>query len=80
MIDGLIYETKTGKPIAWIKKAMSFTASRIGGSSPATIRNGVFYSLTGALLGVTLHDLNDDPDVLAKLKDHAEREAPQEAA
>ncbi len=79
MIDGLIYAADTGECIAWIKNGdeLYSVASR---RKFATIRNGELYSLTGEPLGLTLADLNDDPNVVEKFKVLAERELSQAAA
>ena len=75
MIEGLIYETNTSKPIACIKNGdeLYSVASR---RKFATIKDGELYCLTGASLGLTLADLNNDPDALAKFKALAERGGP----
>ena len=80
MIDGLIYETSTGKCIAWIKNGYELysVANRLKFASIKD--NGELYSLTGRPLGVTLADLNDDPKVVEKFKALAQRELSQDAA
>ena len=79
MIDGLIYAAATGACIAWIKNGdeLYSVASR---RKFATIKNGELHSLVGAPLGLTLADLNEDPNVVAQLKALAEHELSQAAA
>ncbi len=79
MIDGLIYAADTGECIARIKNGdeLYSVASR---RKFATLKNGELYSLTGVPLGLTLADLNNDPDVVQKFKALAERELSQAAA
>ncbi len=79
MIDGLIYVADTGECIAWIKNGDELY-SVAGKRKFATIKNGELHSPTGAPLGLTLADLNDDPDVVEKFKALAERELSQVAA
>jgi hypothetical protein len=67
MIDGLIYETNTGECIALIKNGDEL-CSVAGRRKFATVKNGELYSLTGAPLGLTLADLNDDPERGGKIQ------------
>jgi len=79
MIDGLIYEKATGKPIAWIKNGDELYGVTTR-QKFAVLKNGELYSLTGAPLGLTLAVLNDDPDELARFKVLAEQNAALAAA
>ena len=75
MIDGLICAADAGECIAWIKNgdALYSAASR---QKFATLKN----CETGVPLGLTLADLNHDPNVVVKFKALAERELSQAAA
>jgi hypothetical protein len=79
MIDGLIYETATGKPIAWIKNGDELYSVPTR-QKFAILKNDELYSLTGAALGLTFADLNDDPDALAEIKVLAEQKTAQATA
>ncbi len=62
--------TKNGDELYSVASRRKFT----------TIKSGEFYSLAGAPLGLTLADLNDDPNVVEKFEALAERELSQAAA